>query len=219
MNIYIKTAITTTTIFVIGILLGLTLSSEKVSQLESDMYDLQENMESVELQFMFLETMEEDISCESLSKEALFLGSETQALAKQVELYESTAKLDETEFKQLKSEYMLTLIKDWLFLEKIKQNCDSEYITVVYFYSNTYCADCEEQGVFLSYFKSKLDENLQVFSIDTDLDLRIISSIEASYNITEYPSLIINGNRYEGLMDKEQLTEIFCANQPELNIC
>ena len=218
MNIFLKTAILTTLIFFLGLFVGIFISSEKVSELESEMHGLQMSIENIELEFLFLDTMKSKISCAFFISEAEKLGEETGKLASQVERYENMQKIDDSEFKELKSRYTLTLIRDWLTLEKIKQACNGTYITVLYFYSNKNCDKCEDQGMVLSFYKEKLKSDIQIFAIDGDLDLRIVSALKAAYNITTYPTLVINGKEHYGFYDKEDLKEIFCEYE-NLTLC
>jgi len=218
-NVFIKTLIITTIVFIIGVSFGIFMSSEKISELEQSVYDLKGNIDSIELHFLFMDIMEKDVACPVLIDEARILGKGTAELAKEVERFESMQKIRDSGFYELKSQYTLTLIRDWLMVEKIKNSCEGDYVTVVYFYSNEDCDLCENQGIILSYFKREIGRDLQVFSIDTDLRLSIVETLEHSYNVTEYPFLIVNGEKYPGLQTKEKLSEIFCGFSPDLSIC
>lgn len=219
MNIFIKTAFLTTAIFLVGIVFGLWLGQERVSQLETDLSSLRSGIDNAELQFLLLDVFKGNISCTYLLKEADSLGSESAELAVQVERYENAQKIDDTTFRELKSSYTALLIKDWLVLEKIKQTCAGNYATVLYFYSNEVCDRCQDQGIVLTYLKEKLKSELMVFAIDGDLGLNVVEGLKDSYSITEYPSLVINGEPHIGYQDLNTTTGILCDFNPEFSVC
>jgi len=219
MNIFIKTTIVTTAIFVVGIIVGLWLGQEKVSAFESELTSLRGSIENTELQFLFLDVLGSNVSCTYLLKQANNLGAESENLAKQIENYETSEKIDEAAFKQLKSSYTTLLIKDWLTMEKIKTTCNATYATVLYFYSNNNCGRCSEQAIVLSYLKQKLGENIMTFAIDGDIGLNVVSALKEAYSIDIFPTLIINGVVHKGYVDLNQTKEILCDYNNNLTIC
>ena len=219
MNIFIKTTIVTTAIFAIGIIIGLWLGQEKVSVFESELTSLRDSIENTELQFLFLDVLGSNVSCTYLLKQANDLSAESENLAKQIESYETSDKIDESSFKQLKSSYTTLLIKDWLTLEKIKKTCNATYATVLYFYSDNNCSRCSEQAVVLSYLKQKLGENIMTFAIDGNIELNVISALREAYSIDVFPTLIINGGVHKGYVNLSQTKEILCDYNKNLTIC
>ena len=214
MNIYIKALIITLIVFSLGVYIGLEIGKTKMNEIQTGVNDLKSSIEEVELEFLFLDTMgNTEISCNYFNEEAKRLGDIAGKLGKEVEIYENSKKLDESSFSELKKEYTLILIKNWLTIEKIKKSCEGDYVTVLYFYSNTNCNKCEDQGIILSYYKEKLNKKLQVFAIDGDLNLNLVRALKESYNITEYPTLIVDNEVHKGYFDKEEVKEILCSKQ------
>jgi len=216
---YIKTALVTTAIFAVGVLLGMWMGEQKVNELEQTLNVLKGNLEDTELQFMFLDTMKSNISCSYLNRQASQLGTESDQLGKEVERYEISQKIDETTFNALKKNYNIVLIRDWLTIEKIKQMCDAKYATVLYFYSNKNCDKCQDQGIVLSYLKGKLKQDIMIFALDSDLGVNIVDALKVSYDITSYPTLIINGEVHRGYSDLNQTTQILCDYNSNFSIC
>jgi thiol-disulfide isomerase/thioredoxin len=219
MNPLIKAALLTTFVFITGIVFGLWAGSEKITGLEKTIIGLGENIDNAELQFLFFDTMGANVSCQYLTKETITLGSEANSLGSEVERFENSRKLDENSFKELKKKYTSVLIRDWLTLEKIKQTCKEDYLTVLYFYSNENCNDCKDQGIVLSYMKEKLGDKFLVFAIDSDIDLQIIDLLKNVYNVGEYPTLVLNNKRFSGFVDIESLKNASCEYNHNLEIC
>jgi len=218
-NVFLRAAVLTTIIFVLGVWFGLWVGDEKVSQLQNTISGLQENINEAELQFLFLDITESNISCNYLISTANRLGEETTSMASEVDKYENAQKVDDAAFKALKKTYTITLVRDWLTLEKIKQSCNGSYTIVLYFYSNKQCDKCQDQGIVLSYLKEKLDNEVLIFALDGDIDLDIIKALRESYVIYEYPAIVVNGKTYQGYQDLANLTEIMCGFNQDLEIC
>lgn len=207
---YIITAIITSFIFLLGFLLGIQIEKEKVSYLEKTINELSLSVENAELEFLFLDIMEGNISCNYFFSEANNLSQMASKLGDELTEYEKNEKTESQQFYDLKKKYTIVLIKDWLILEKIKKTCGGNYVTVIYFYSNLNCSSCVDQGLILDYFKLKYGENLLIFALDADLDLSLIRALKTSYSISELPTLVINNKKYSGYIDTNTLSQILC---------
>lgn len=218
-DIFIKTAIITTIIFAIGIWLGLWMGESKISSLEGTILELEQEINNAELQYMMIETLEKDVSCNYLIQTAGKLGKESGEMAEEVNRYENTQKIEDKPFYELKRKYTNTLIRNWLTIEKIKKTCHGNYSIILYFYSNKECDQCQEQGIVLTYLKDKLEQDLLVFALDTDLNVTAVDSLIDAYKIKEYPSIVINGDVEEGFQSKQEIIEELCDFNSNLNIC
>lgn len=218
-GLFLKTAVITTVIFAVGIWVGLWLGEEKVSSLETTISSLHEDIDDAELQFLMIDVLEKEAACNYMIQTANDLGEEAGALAFEVERYENAQKIDDSSFVGLKKRYTNTLIRNWLTLEKIKKTCDGKYSTILYFYSNKECDLCEDQGIILSFLKEKLDHDLLIFALDTDIGVAAVDALKESYEITAYPSLVINGEVYTEFKTKEELTGTLCDFNDDLKIC
>lgn len=118
--------------------------------------------------------------------------------------------INEVQFENLKRRYILDNVKYWIFAQKAKKICNLDKVLVIYFY-NEDCKICPDQGVILSYYKTKYKENILVFPFNTDDAKKepIIKMMMNIYNVTSYPTLIIGDNKFEGLIHKEKLGNIF----------
>lgn len=219
MNIFLKVGIVTTLIFVSGLMFGMLIGSQKVSELELTISKLDEDIQNADLQFLFFNTMNQNISCKFLSHEASRLSEQADDLGREVSMYENSKKISEKSFYEMKKRYTSILIKDWLMVEKIKRTCGENYTTVLYFYSNNNCDRCQEQGIVLTYLKEKLKNEFLVFAIDGDISLEIVNLLKDAYGIKEYPSLVINGEVHNGFTDLDELKEITCKYNSNLTIC
>jgi hypothetical protein len=208
---YVVSAAITLFILFMGIYLGIFLSKGKIEELKAELTSLKLKQEDLMFELTLL-TLNKNISCNMLTQALEKVIGEAGRLGDRVSLYETREKIKDESFYNLKKDYTLTLIRYWFYVEEIKENCDkSNLVTVLYFYSNQDCFDCLSQGTILTYMKQKYPQNLMVFALDYDMDLSIISSLKRVYGVQKVPSLVINGERYEGLVTLEKLSEILCT--------
>jgi hypothetical protein len=61
----------------------------------------------------------------------------------------------------------------------------------------------------LSTIKELYGVNVLVYSIDSTLGLDSVNILRYSYNITQFPSLVINGKTYSGYVSFSDIKEVF----------
>lgn len=194
-------------IFMVGIQTGLLLSNEKVRLFENEVQSVRNHVDSLELEFLFIDVFGKELSCEYLNNQVILVGNEADRMGALLSSYDASRKLDEP-INTTKEDYMSVLIREWLYFEKVKGACHTNATTVVYFYSNNACPDCREQGVVLTYFKQSMKDKLMVFPIDLNVNLPIIQSLRGTFGIAEVPTIVVNGVKYPGFVDKDRLGSI-----------
>jgi hypothetical protein len=215
-SVYTISALLTLFLLMGGIYFGIMLSKEKIGELERDLASLKRSGEDVALEFALITSFEDKI-CDILFFELNKAVADADELGAKVQFYESKEKMKIKDFYKLKEDYTLTLIKYWFYLEKIKTNCDKkEFVTNLYFYSNKNCPDCIKQGVILDYAKKLYPENLMTFAIDFDINLNVVNLLKNIYKVEKTPTLIIDGEKYEGLVTLDELKSIICS---KINVC
>ena len=205
---YLITLMITAIIFISGIYFGSFLNKMKVSELQNMVSDLEEKRTEQELNLLLANYLP-NRSCDIMNYEAEEMIPQINELARKVTFYEETKKFEEKDYEETKRNYMINLIKYWLYLENLKTNCDLNITTLIYFYSNRNCELCKDQGIILDYMKNKHKNDLMIFALDTDVNLNSIKMIMRSYNITKFPSIVIDGQLYQGFVDKETMENIF----------
>lgn len=212
-NIYINAGIFSFIIFIVGIAIGIQLNIQRSKLMEEELNEIKRGIESIELQFLFLDTVKKNGRCEFFTGEINRLAVEADKLAKRLVSFENSKQVDVPEYVNLKKDYTLVLVRYWLTAERIKKSCNESFITVLYFYDRDCGIRCENQGFLLSYFKAKLGDDLLVFAIDKNIDLQIVRMIKETFNVKVSPTLIVNGKTYEGFIDKDKLNELLCSRR------
>ncbi len=215
---YVLALVLTSFVFLIGLLVGYTLTSERTGYLEEIAYKQKLDYESLQLQSLFLDINADNTSCSSFNN---ILESSLNDVA------DAQAKVDfyiqessEEDYTEIKRDYLLAQIRYWLLNKKIKENCQAEHVSILYFYSNDECVECGAQGTILSYLKERLKDKLLVFSLDADFgEEPMIRVLKHTYNITNIPTIVIEESVFDSLVGKDDLTKEICdyyIEKPEL---
>jgi len=195
-------------LFIGGVVVGYSINREKLSAIESDMGDITRAIENFQLQFLFFDVLEEGAACPLLSATVTDINEASYRIGSRLTAQDSPDQIqDYTEYVNLKREYSRILVSYWLLANKLKNTCESNVSTVIYFYSEE-CPMCDDQGFVLTYLKSKEEENLLIFALDADLDEPSVKALKEYYSVGVFPTLIIDGERFEGFSSEQELRDI-----------
>ncbi|RLE38276.1 hypothetical protein DRJ17_04390 [Candidatus Woesearchaeota archaeon] len=210
---YVIAGLLTFFIFMFGLLLGLIIEGERVSYI-SEMYRKESiDLESSQLQFAYLETLKDKDMCPvvfGLLDENVKASDKTRI---KLENYNNDKSIRGEDFELLKKEYTLSLIRYWMLAKKAKDICDVDTVRVLYFYSDDKeCPKCGDQAVVLTYLKKKFNEKLLIFALDSKFEKKepIIRLLKKQYDISVFPSLVIEEDKVEGFIDKAELIAKLC---------
>ena len=104
-------------------------------------------------------------------------------------------------------------------LQNMKQWCTFNQTTILYFYKKKEdCPDCDAQSFVLTDLNKEIDQEIAIFSFDSDLELPSVSVLESFYDIGPYPCLVVENMTYCGLHDKDDLIDIICKHD-DISLC
>lgn len=107
----------------------------------------------------------------------------------------------------LKMNYSLLLIKDYLLLGELSKKCNYKPTVIMYFY-NTTCEECRKQGYVLTALREKYPD-VRVYAFDADLPLSAIKTLIDMYHIgSPYPALILNDRVVHGYKTIEEIEQL-----------
>lgn len=176
-----------------------------------------------EMKLQNLQRLEQEIRVESLSNELVFqlvqkdlcasinMTSYTEELAsigKKLTYMETIYGFDAPEVVQLKNYYSLLQIRHWMLAQEVNNKCGYDKPTILYFYTNEGCVDCEDQGLVLTnvYRNYPL---FNTYSLEYNLENPAIEFLEERYDIKRehLPTLVIDGEVLYGFQSKDFLVE------------
>ncbi len=200
---YFVVFIITSLIFLVGIWVGQIITDSRFGKMDEAQMDLKTQTATLETEYLLI-TQNPCVLIESDK-----LGKELYEMGKKLDHIEGTYGKDSKDVKRLKEYYSLLELRHWLFLEQIKNKCEkNNFTTVLYFYSNLDdCNKCDEQGYVLTFLKEKYP-SLKIYSFDVNIENSALEWIEDSYNVEEVPTLIIDGKKYSGFMNTDELSKV-----------
>lgn len=222
LRLYFMVGLLTLTIFLLGVVMGVLIDNIRLQSVTQASEEKELDYTSLQFQYLYLSTLEN--SNESCGVFQATLENSLRELSKSYEKikgYEEESNLNKQEYKLVLRQYLLDNLRYWLFAQKTRELCEADTVNILYFYSGSYCDICPDQGVILTYFKNLFGERLLVFPIDADFseEEHSISILMRKYNITTYPSIVLEDKKYEGVVPKDKLGELICSSfirdQPE----
>ncbi len=205
----------TLAVFSIGMFFGFWMDTERLDYM-TELSNIQElNYRSLQLQYQLISDNVLKDECQAIKGLFDTFIVELEESRERIEAYSADATVKKSDFEQLLRRYTLSQINFWYISNKFKEQCpkSSDYVTIIYFHSNPVeCPKCTEQGTILDYFKLKLKQNILIFAISENTEMEpTVSLVKNSYNITSYPSLIIDNEIVTDFVEKEELREILCT--------
>lgn len=199
---YLAVFASVTLIFLVGIIIGQWISELRVSEFSTQQRNIRTYILSLNLQTELASKYICDVDVFRLTKEKVKMGQELDFLEKRLGK-------DNKGVIELKKGYTLLSIRQWLLVEKAKEECDRNIATILYFYSNIENVSvCESQGYILDYLYDRYPESVVIYALDVDLDTPALNTLKTVYGITEVPSLVIDGELYPGFQEKDKIESI-----------
>jgi thiol-disulfide isomerase/thioredoxin len=144
---------------------------------------------STETQFELLGNLD----CELLGEQPV-RSEELSQLAERLSYTENSLGDKNEQVIQLKKQYSLLQIKDYLLLQEMSRKCGTDPVFVLYFYSNKGdCTACPRAGEVLTYLRQEYP-GLRVYSFDYHLELGALQTLTAIRKVDsgQLPAFIIN---------------------------
>lgn len=176
--------------------------------------DIRTTQEAISIDILSTETQFEllgNLDCAAISANPV-LSEELNSLAGRLSVAEQNLGAENSEVTQLKKQYSLLEIKDYLLMKQISEKCPKvKPVFILYFYSNDgTCEDCRTQGDVLTYLRTTYP-TLRVYSFDYNLELGALKTLINLNQINGYrlPAMVI-GQRpvvygFKNLQDMEKL--------------
>ncbi|HVV15296.1 MAG TPA: hypothetical protein VHD55_02790 [Candidatus Paceibacterota bacterium] len=190
LNRYVVAFAITAAIFGTAFYIASRIDSTRVADIRATGEAISIDLLSSEVQFELLGNLD----CETLSAHPI-LTDELNGLADRLSFTENRLGSDNAEVIQLKKQYSLLEIKDYLLMQQITAKCKTKPVAVLYFYSNTGdCPDCGRMGDVLTYLRQTYPE-LRVYSFDYNLDLSALQTLIALRKVDGQLPAFIAGTR------------------------
>ena len=185
---YLLAFFITAAIFGTAFYIAQKLDESRVAAIRATEDSISVDILSSETQFELLGNLD----CQTIAQNS-GLSDELNSLASQLSVAESNLGDTNPEVIQLKKQYSLLEIKDYILLQNITEKCGTKPVYVLYFYTNNGdCTQCSEVADVLTYLRGEYP-SLRVYSFDYDLDLSALKTLISLYKIKDtLPAIIVN---------------------------
>ena len=214
---YVIAGAITLGVFLLGLFLGLAIEGKRVNYIESVSRRQNLDFSSLQLQYAFIDQMSQENNCLAVEKTFEENINNLESTRIRLENFDRDATINKNEFDVLKNEYILAQIRYWMLAERTRKLCGSDVVTVLYFFSDEKeCQDCDKQAFVLTYLKKKFKDKLLIFSFDSKFETEpMISLLKTTYNVTSYPTLVIEGKTKTAFQPKESILKDVCSYYKE----
>jgi len=207
---YLLAFVITAAIFATAFYIAARLDAQRIADVRATEDAISIDILSSETQFELLGNLD----CGSLSESPVLTG-ELNDLAGKLSVAEENLGAGNPQVVQLKEQYSLFEIKDYLLLRQISRQCPGfKPVYVLYFYSNAGdCKDCTRAGDVLTYLRQTYP-GLRVYSFDYNLDLSALKTLETLRKVDPQrhgglPSFVVNNRApaygFKNLQEMEKL--------------
>lgn len=200
---YLVAFLLTSSVFVLGIFLGVLMSDVKISKIYGYERELMVNLLLQDVNSELIQSSPcEFVDSGLVSQELFKVGDRLDALEREL------GKNDE-EVLSLKRYYTVLEVKDYLFFSKLNEKCGGKFVLNLFFYSNDpkKCERCDDQGFVLSYVRGE-DNRIRTYSFDVDLGVPVVNYFIDLYNITDVPVVVFDDKVYYGFLGREEIDSI-----------
>jgi hypothetical protein len=190
-------------IFVIGIYIGTVIDASNLSSISGDVSNISEKVASIQL--LLLSEGNSSSFCPVYLSELDSIDSDVERIGYKLTYLEDVRGIYDD---GLKKKYFVVEAESYLLSQKVKALCGDDSVLLIHFYSNRGCTRCKEQGIEVLKARDALAQqgtDVKLFSFDGELGSPVAEALGAQYNITRYPSIVINGRTYAGYQDSDDL--------------
>lgn len=209
---YLIVFIITLSVFMIAFWLSAVFSNNKISQLREIQEQIAIDILSTETRYALLEKTSCDHSVSNLEEEQ-GLSRELNDLARRLKFMESQLGSTDEDVLFIKKYYSLLQVKDYLLMEELSDRCGEELFTILYFHEGD-CDDCQKQSLVLDELVEEYPET-RVYWFDKDINTPAVQTMLSIFNIKQGPTLVIDGQTYEGFLTFEEIKQVAPEAFPE----
>lgn len=195
----------TVLVFLFGVLLGNYFTEKKFANVDEIEDNLRIQTSGAELQYLLL--LQEP--CKYINSTPL--ADELYRISERLDFMESQRGADDPDVLRLKNTYSLLEVRHWLFTLKTNEQCHTNQVPILYFYSNQGdCPDCKEQGYTLTYLRRKYPD-VRVYAFDMTVQNPAIDTIKAIHNIDAPPKLVLPNETlgFTGIDEMEKVLQSY----------
>ncbi|MBT4175125.1 hypothetical protein HOC80_00375 [archaeon] len=208
--IFLSSLAITVVIFVAGLMLGYNLDGLRSADVISELELNELETESYVVEQLFWDSVEGE-GCGNVDIRLSIMSQELAELGNNLIAYEQKSLFADEEYQLLARQYFLQEIRAYVLFNSLHDKCNLSQDVILFFFDPE-DSESETQGYVLDKVVSHANNTVVVFSINAYFEDNAIDSMELYYNITELPTLIINGDfKQEKYISYSEIKEVLNA--------
>lgn len=196
-------------IFLAGVYIGSLIDQSTLGGISDDLSSISTKIASVH--FMLLSGGNSSAFCPVYLSDLNSIDGEVERIGYKLSYLEDEKGVYDNE---LKKRYFVLEAESYLLSGKVRELCGDNSTLLIHFYSNTDCLRCREQGTEILKARDSLVQegrNVKLFSFDGTIGSPVADAFKAQYNVSGYPSVVIDGKTYAGYRSSDELQTLIRA--------
>ncbi len=220
--IFVKALLITLFVLTIIYSINVYLNDMREETIEPQMMDTVDTLEEMEALTQLMRMFGGNATCVTLKSQLNLIDKKIWKLGNKIEDYRRLTSefMDDPSYLKQKKKFNRQEVLYLSLLKQIRQNCDMDQTVILYFYKNGVdCKLCDEQSFVLTHINKRIDEEVAIFSFDTDLEIPSVDVLIQYYGVNEYPCLVIEDETFCGLRSRDEVERHLCVKSHDLSIC
>ncbi len=202
-SLYALALVLTVIIFSIGIFVGQLVDQANSQAISDEVETISQRVAAAQLLLL----MEENSSsfCPVYSSQLGEINLDVERVGYKLSYMEDEKQVYDV---PLKKDYFVLEAQSYLLSRRMKERCGDNSTLLLYFYSNSACPSCKQQGYDILSARdavSGIAPEVKIYSFDGDLGSPVANALKAQFNVSQYPSIVINGELHSGTMAKDDV--------------
>lgn len=207
----LKAVAITVVILGIGVLVGLQLDDTRTDFIQDQLQESNLRTET----FLVTQNYLEDSStnyCNVAESQIPQLAEKNAQIGNDLQSFSGQSLSNGNRYESLKERYYVNQLKLYNMLNSYKGKCEKEKLDLIFYFFDS-SVESQRQGSVLTEYRRSVDNSTYVFSYNLETSQRseVLEVLKADYNVSEGPSIVINGNqtfkRYVSLKELRQVLD------------
>ena len=210
----IKAGAVTVLVLALGILLGFQMDDLRQDHLSEELRQSNLETETFSVLDNYVQRSDRD-HCQLMEVQIPSIGERNGELGSELERFEAQNIGSDEDYRYIRDRYYNNQLRLYMALNSYKDRCNgTNQTTILYFFDDS--TESQRQGAVLNEVVKQ--KNVQVFSFNAEVeDSLIVDVLTEDFNVTEYPTIIVNDDqKFEGFISENELNyDVINGNQTE----
>lgn len=202
---YVVTFIIVSILFLSAFYLSSQLADRKIDEVRAIQDKIALDILSTETRFSLLGSS----SCQHVKYSDEFetgLNIELGETARRVKFMENELGYDNPQVLQIRDQYALLQIKDYILRKQLSERCGDNIETILYFYGPE-CTGCKEQSIVLDEIAKRYPE-IRIYWFDKNSKTPAMTTLISMFSVKDIPAVVVKEKYLSGLQSLEDIEKL-----------